>query len=154
MFRRTARFRRLCAMRPSLQLLCPKSSDSGSRSLSTLARSRRSGRGWGRLLHRAGDGALETTVIKLLSAGWIPPSVFRLGADSCLDGGRRCSLEPRPRSYVREFPCVAPSPALCSGGEPPRYRGGALAHARCGDDRRPRLVLAMNRSSRRDKADG
>lgn len=42
-------------------------------------------------LHRAGDGALRRRLIKLSSAGWLPPSVFRLGAVLGLEGGRRAS---------------------------------------------------------------
>src|SRR5689334_7373135 len=40
----------------------------------------RSVRGNGIQLHGMGDGALRRRSIKLLSAGWLPHSVFRLGA--------------------------------------------------------------------------
>jgi hypothetical protein len=43
-------------------------------------------------LHKAGDGALETTVDQALMRGLRPPSVFRLGAVP--SSRRRASAEP------------------------------------------------------------
>ena len=65
-------------------------------------------------LHRAGGGALETTVDQALIRGL--GTAFRVcvsGLSSCLESGRRAA--PGHITSDGGSPSVAPSPALCSG---------------------------------------
>src|SRR3712207_5359417 len=80
------------------------------------------------LLRSAGGRAAETTLSRLLSAGWLPHT--RGFVRGCLDlpaGVDAC----RPHSSPRGFPCRGPAPSdaqqgVSVGSERPSFGGSAL----------------------------